>query len=94
MYDILGGMISIVGVSNKPMSFNNSINSSPNVKTQTWDNADINHRAFILLPVWFLSKEVKEVRTIVKLQATGRNEVQVDIVAEVVTDEPTETSQQ
>ncbi|CAG8524135.1 17052_t:CDS:2, partial [Acaulospora morrowiae] len=52
-------------------------------------SVQIKPRAFVLLPVRFLPKEVGEVRAIVKLQAVGRSEVQVDIVAEGVTDTST-----
>ncbi|CAI2164164.1 5249_t:CDS:2 [Funneliformis geosporum] len=55
-------------------------------------SVQIKPRAFVLLPIRFQPKEEGEIRGIIKLQAVGRTEVNVDIVAEGVSDAPLEIS--
>ncbi|CAG8515455.1 6232_t:CDS:2 [Diversispora eburnea] len=56
-------------------------------------SVQIKPRAFVLLPVRFSPKEIGEVRGIVKLQAVGRSEVQVEINAEGVMDASSSTTE-
>ncbi|CAG8476389.1 4105_t:CDS:2 [Funneliformis caledonium] len=55
-------------------------------------SVQIKPRAFVLLPIRFQPKEEGEIRGMIKLQAVGRTEVNVDIVAEGVSDAPLEIS--
>jgi len=54
-------------------------------------SVQIKPHAFVVLPVRFQPKETGEIRGIVKLQAVGRTEIKVEIVAEGVSDVTLET---
>jgi hypothetical protein len=54
-------------------------------------SVQIKPHAFVVLPVRFQPKETGEIRGIVKLQAVGRTEIKVDIIAEGVSDATLET---
>ena len=73
------------------IEFGSDSNESSTALSIPLSSVQIKPHTFVLLPIRFQPKEIGEIRGIVKLQAVGRTEVRVDIVAEGVSDVPLET---
>jgi hypothetical protein len=68
------------------IELNNNTNESSTALSIPLSSVQIKPHAFVLLPVRFQPKEIGEIRGIVKLQAVGRTEIEVDIIAEGVSE--------
>ncbi|CAG8579267.1 21407_t:CDS:2 [Rhizophagus irregularis] len=68
------------------IELNNCTNESSAALSIPLSSVQIKPHAFVLLPVRFQPKEIGEIRGIVKLQAVGRTEIEIDIVAEGVSE--------